>query len=334
MSTETVNGTLPNDASTPRWIAKLAAADPITVATWLLRIAVVIHAATVFLMVFTERQTQFNNLFFLHLFHHHELPDYTGLAIADQYFAARFVERVTVSIFLFAAVWLLIKPHGMALLYITIYVFLEAFAGYYMTGYQFSEWTIPAHALRYGTPLALLLLIVFPHLKNSGPWRIATSALILRIATATVFFAHGMYCIMEHPGFADLIIGTTRNLFGISIAEATALTAMKVIGIVDIILALALILLPHPAFLPKRLFPPLPANNPIRRRIMPAILIWCAFWGLITAISRITAIGFKEGRSEYFEILIRASHVLAPLALLYLFITQWRADDAKTHQTE
>jgi len=330
MTKESSNAMLPTDISQPGWKTRLAAANPITMAAWLLRIAVVIHATTIFLMVFSAKQTQFNNLFFLDIFHIRDLTTFTaitGMEIIDQFYAARFVERVTVSIFLFAALWVLIKPHTIPLLFITFYVFLEAYAGYHMAGYRFSEWTILAHCLRYSTPLALILLCIFPCLKKSTSWRTSPAVFILRLATAAVFFSHGLLCLKGDGRFIDYIIGTGRHLAGLNIAESSALAAMQIIGWVDMILAGALLLLPHPIFLPRRLFPTPKPNSILRHHLIPSILIWMAFWGFITALSRMTALGFKEGRSEYYEVLLRSSHYLAPIALLYLLIAQWRIDD-------
>ncbi|TVP46670.1 MAG: metallophosphoesterase family protein [Gemmatimonadales bacterium] len=244
----------------------------------LLGTAVAIHALATFLMVHSARQTQFGNLLFMVL----ELPH--GQAMQ--------VEKITVSIFLALAVVSALRPRLLTLLPVGAYVLLEAWSAFHQGGDRFSEWTPAAHALRWVTPFALALLAA-PVLASRVPASIrrAGAGWMLRLAVATVFVIHGLECLWGYPRFADLIIGSARGVLDVRVSEALALQVMQVIGIVDLAVAAAIVVRPW-----------------------RTVLVWAAFWGGITALSRVLALG----PGAYFEVLLRASHVLAPLALIPL----------------
>lgn len=63
----------------------------------------------------------------------------------------------------------------------------------------------------------------------------------------------------------------------------------------------------------------------VSRMIVPGLVLWLSFWGLITALSQVTGLGLPGGLSEYPEVLLRAPHFLAPLALLFLFSATYRS---------
>jgi hypothetical protein len=114
---------------------------------------------------------------------------------------------------------------------------------------------------------------------------------LLSIGLAAVFFSHGWGAFHGHAHFIDLIIGSAANLLGMRVTELQALHVLTVIGVVDI--AVALLVLARPS---------------------RGVLLWMATWGLITALSRMSAFGWMG----YSDVLLRATHVLAPLALLWL----------------
>src|SRR5699024_87135 len=82
-----------------------------------------------------------------------------------------------------------------------------------------------------------------------------------------------------------------NNIFGVRWSEATAVQIMQVIGWVDIVVALAVLLKPN-----------------------KYLLAWLLFWSTLTAFSRMTALG----TGAYTEVLMRASHIVAPLAVYML----------------
>ena len=283
-------------------------------ASWLLRIGIFIHAAALFIFVFSTRQTQFGNLLFMEWLIHSE----------DPYLAAVWVEKITVSLYLAAGMVILFKPFWPLLLLMAGYAFLEAYSGVFNAGYRFSEWTIAAHALRFGFPLVLLIVVIGPRIPALRNWTAPAAASLLRVLVAVVFFTHGYQALMEDPRFIDLIIGTSANVLDVRISEATAVVILKGIAVVDFCVALAVIVYPTPLFVPAKLWAsPCPVCA-IRRVIVPSLMIWLAGWGLITALSRMTSLGYPVGLSQYPELLIRASHVLGPLALWSLFAASYR----------
>ncbi|REL39092.1 hypothetical protein DYD21_03805 [Rhodohalobacter sp. SW132] len=247
----------------------------IEVIRWILSIAILIHAAGLFATVFEMRQTQFGNYLFMVM----------GMPHGD----ALFYERITVSAFLFLCLVNLFHTRMYTLLPIAAYILFEAWAGYYQAAYRYSEFTLYAHVMRYMTPVVLVVLCTVPFRKIlSEKARLLSVEWLLRISLAVLFFIHGLEAWLGHPVFADLIIGSANNLAGVRITESMAVQIMKGIGILDLIVVLGL------------LFKPL-----------QGVLFWALFWGALTAFSRITAIG----STAYIEVLLRASHILAPFAL-------------------
>jgi hypothetical protein len=190
-----------------------------------------------------------------------------------------------------AALTVLVFPTTLALLSIAAIAALEAYAAYRGGGFPFAEYTMLAVALRYLTPLALIPLITSRRWAPPGEWRAITTSWILRIGLATVFFIHGLEALWLHPGFIDFIIATTRNVLGLTIREATAAQILKIIGVIDIIVALLILM-----------------------RTWRPLLAWACFWGLLTALSR----PLSYGVWSYPEVLVRSSHVVAALAIWWI----------------
>lgn len=198
------------------------------------------------------------------------------------------IEKLGAGLVLVCAVSLFIRPTVLALVVVSGLVFGEAWAGIRAGGFPFSELTPYASALRYLTPLALIPLVASAAWFGGRLPRYRISAWILRIGIATVFAIHGYEAWMLHPQFIDFIIGSGMTLGGLEISEAAASTLLKGIAIVDVIVAVLVLL-----------------------HTSPALLGWLCLWGLVTALSRPVSLGF----ASYPEVLLRASHVLAPLAV-------------------
>ncbi len=105
---------------------------------------------------------------------------------------------------------------------------------------------------------------------------------LLRVGISGTFIGHGLYALQVKPAWIVLITSLGLN-------EAFARSAMPVIGMVDLVVAILVIVKP---------------SKPL--------LVWCAFWCVATALSRITA-----GQS-ILELLERFSNIACPLALLYI----------------
>jgi hypothetical protein len=259
--------------STHRWTIP----HGVSGADWLLRLAILIHALGVAVAIFTRSGSVLGDI---------ALMNY-GVGHATIFFW----ERLIASILLVAALSLLAFPTVLALVVIGSIIVLEACAAQRAGGFPFAEYTPLAMALRYLTPLALLPLVVTERIAPPGRWRARTASWILRIAVSIVFCIHGLEAIWLHPGFIDLLIGSARNALGLSLTEATAVHMLRVIGIVDIVVAI--LILVHP---------------------WKPLLGWICFWGLITALARPLA----HGLGAYPEVLLRSSHILAALAIGYL----------------
>lgn len=200
-------------------------------------------------------------------------------------------EKIVASLAFALALSLLLRPTSLVLAALAGLVFAEAFAGYRAGGYSFAEYTPFAEALRILTPLALIPLIISRSAFPSEAGRRAAAGWILRAGLAIVFFTHGLEAYGQAPVFIDLILGSARNLCGTSLSEPVAIKLLHLIAWVDF--AVAVLVLARP-------------SRPL--------LGWLFFWGLVTALSRPIALGF----GSYPEVLLRASHFLAPIALWLL----------------
>ena len=297
-------------------------------AIWLLRIGILIHAIGLFVTVFATRQTQFGNYLFLGVFD-------SRPGIDDPYLTAVLVEKITVSIFMALVLVAAVKPWAPLLLVIAAYVLAEAALGTLQGGYRFSEWTVPASALRWGLPLVLLVLVAWPRLTCCRRWRLPLAAQLLALLVATVFFVHGYLAWRADPRFIDLILGTAVKLLDFRPTEAQAVDLLKGIAVLDFVVALAALMAPAGAMLAargkaRRATAGVEATVGRRRwwRLLPpALFLWLAFWGLITALSRMVSLGYPGGMSEHPEVLLRASHVFGPLALWVLCARLGRGDE-------
>jgi hypothetical protein len=205
--------------------------------------------------------------------------------------AAARIERIAMSIVLALSLAALIRPHCALLLPVSGYMLAEALARRHELGYVFSEWALTAQAPRYLTPLAIVFLIAGFRRAELFSWCRIGGAAILRVALALVFAVHGLEALKAHPEFVDLVISSAANLFGVRVSERTVTLALDVIGILDLAVAAGILFRPH-----------------------PAVLWWAAFWGALTALSRVTAYGL----GAYPEVLVRMTHALAPVALWWL----------------
>ncbi len=138
---------------------------------------------------------------------------------------------------------------------------------------------------RIAAPLGLLLLS-----QNENDRRTARAMQILRWSIAVVFLAHGVEAWLLNPEFLDLLINVTRRVLGLSLPQGVAEQILAVIGVADILLAVAC----------------------VSFRSL-AILWWMTFWGAATTLSRLVANGWELSFHETF---IRSSHFGIPLAVV------------------
>lgn len=156
-------------------------------------------------------------------------------------------------------------------------------------GGAFVEYALGEHAVRFAVPLALALLLAPATGWISGERLRQTSMGLLTLATAATFIVHGYKAICLYGQFTDLILLSSARWTSLQLTQSTAEGALWVIGVVDVVVALLLI--------------------GTRWRMIAAYM---ALWGLITACSRMTAMG----AGAWPEVLIRSANWGAPLALL------------------
>lgn len=263
----------------------------VAAASWLLRLAVLGYAVGIISAIQRKLGSGLGTYFFLEW-------GFTHPQVAP-------VERLAAWLLLALAIAALIRPHWALALPIAVLVLLEAAAQYFNAGFPFSQWTFFAHALRYGAPAALALLYLGLLSRGLGPERhLRLIGWLLRAALATVFTVHGIEALMQHPRFIDYIIGTAYNFTGHFLSEAAAIQVMRAIGIVDILVAALVLVRPR-----------------------PAVLYWMAFWGLITALARVTTLGL----GHHHEVLVRSAHFLAPLAVLFILGSIQRGRGVQDH---
>ena len=165
-------------------------------------------------------------------------------------------------------------------------------------GEPFAHLAPLAHAARYGLPFALVIWTL-------GWW--SWSEAVLRVSLAATFAVHGYEALQHHPGFIDLVFLTKlefESMFGLAempFEEAQARAILTAIGLLDLVLAALLLM--------------------VRWR---AIAVYMAFWGLLTALSRMTAGGLEW----WPEVGLRVSHFGGPLVLWLMWRKRAAAAEA------
>lgn len=128
------------------------------------------------------------------------------------------------------------------------------------------------------------------------------------------FFGHGAWAAFEnYEKFRELLSESLNNVFGMSttIDDGWISTAVQGVGWFDIAVALTVVALAYGV---------IKGSGPLMRLASSpfavAIFIWAAFWGFMTAASRITAAGdFYPAVWDFVE---RGPNFMVPAGLLYL----------------
>lgn len=251
--------------------------DSSNAADWLLRIAVVLHAAGLAVTLFSGAGSGIGGVALMEWGVPH-----------DPIFLT---ERIASLVLVVLAVSLLFYPTVPAMTLISLAILAEAYATYRFGGEWYSEYTLFTHAPRFLMPIALLMLLRFRRSQQDTRLTLVPSVWILRATLSVLFFIHGLEALWHNPRFIDLIIGSMYRVFGMGVSESSSKIVLTVIGIADIVVAVLVLV------------------RPGRK-----VLYWMCFWGLLTALSRPLAMGF----ASYPDVLIRAAHYLAPIALWLL----------------
>ena len=173
----------------------------------------------------------------------------------------------------------------------TFLLVVDSFARWVASDYDFGM--AIEHSLQMSAPVVLFFFAKYGTATKQSD---RAMTLLLLIATGFTFAGHGFYAAGIHP--VPLSYQTmTMKLLGCS--ESVAVGFLLVVGILDILAALAL-------------FP-----KPLRR---PALL-YCIIWGLMTALARVVS-HFDFSAPGWnldpwlFETAVRTSHWLLPLLVL------------------
>ena len=192
-----------------------------------------------------------------------------------------------------------VRPCWPVLVPVVLWQLLHAVAKTRMGGDPFYEINLLAQSTRILAPLGLMLLDPWPldswtrAAKNISARRVAAVFLLLRIAVAITFAAHGYEAWQRHPKFVDFNIVVAQRLLGWSVTQDTAEATLVVIGTIDLLAAALLLLGPR----------------------WRAVAFYMAFWGLVTATARVVYAGAVGFSGAYHQTLLRACHVGVPLAI-------------------
>lgn len=151
-------------------------------------------------------------------------------------------------------------------------------------GVPFSEWALPAHAMRIAAPLALLWLCAGSRTaarERAVHW-------VVQLAVVVVFVVHGLEAMRAHPWFVDLTIAGLRSTLDLAVTQRTVERLLLVVGVIDLAAAAALLL------------------------GVRAAAWYMAIWGTFTALLRVLA----YGDSALAEMVVRLPHGLLPLLFL------------------
>lgn len=161
-------------------------------------------------------------------------------------------------------------------------------------GEAYSRLALGEHAVRFILPMAGVL--VWWRLRATQPDGSAGGSIgrwrtVFVTAAAATFVVHGYKAIQVYPPFVDLVL-LTQSRFGLNWFDQSTVESLLVgIGVMDISLGLLLLATGWRCF-----------------------AFYMAFWGLVTACSRMTAFGFDA----WPETLIRSANWGLPLAIAML----------------
>ncbi|MDG2012325.1 MAG: DoxX-like family protein, partial [Pirellulaceae bacterium] len=183
------------------------------------------------------------------------------------------------------------------LVFVSLWCLLLAVAEM-LRGGLFTEWAVAEQAVRFATPAALGLLLI-SQAREVSQRAIQGATWLLLLAVAATFLVHGFKAVLCYGPFVDLLLLSEQQWLQRGIEQNTAETLLVFFGWLDIGLAVAILL--------------------TRWR---AVACYMAFWGFLTATSRVTAFGVDA----WPEVLLRAANGGAPLALVVCFCLLRKVD--------
>ncbi|MCP4912419.1 MAG: hypothetical protein GY909_04815 [Oligoflexia bacterium] len=137
--------------------------------------------------------------------------------------------------------------------------------------------------LAYGARYMLPLVIYFYAINQKEK-----AIRLAQFGIALTFVGHGIEAMMLHPGFLDYMYDFSEVYLGIIPTQNIVETTLFFIGMLDILVGFAVIF--------------------NRNKYL---LWWLAFWGILTAGSRLT----YHGMEGWYEFILRSPHYLLPIFL-------------------
>lgn len=199
------------------------------------------------------------------------------------------------------------RPLACLLVIVSAWYLADSISAVQNGGKAFSSLSPYGAAARIASPLLLaMFLLVCPKRRQVKPGSAAPLSIaaplkpgflnlfdwLARVAIMLTFASHGYKAVYTDDHFQDLINLSARRVGWGPFSSQTIDVLLKVIGIHDLILALLILLL--------------------RSRIL---LFWIAGWGIITALSRMTAMGLPV----YHLTMVRAANGGLALALIAIY---------------
>lgn len=131
-------------------------------------------------------------------------------------------EKSVASALFLLALWLMIKPHLLPALLLSLLFALLSVAVYLSGGKHFAEWAIPAQLARIAMPM-----LFYTYLKHHKNYILGSVKLVI----ATVFITHGLEAIKLNPVFLDYLLLNTP----FELSTFHAISTLTFIGYLDII---------------------------------------------------------------------------------------------------
>jgi hypothetical protein len=148
---------------------------------------------------------------------------------------------------------------------------------------------------------------------------------LLSIGAIGAFFGRGMGAVDRNDTVVGLFTGSFDHVFGLTVSTDTATNWVKGFGWFDLTVS---------AVIAVMLVGNVLVRGPLYRfaysRFAYVVFGWGALWGLVTAVSRVTAAG--DVRPAIWEFVERAPIYMLPAALVYL-IYQHRLDHTHSRTT-
>lgn len=239
-------------------------------------------------------------------------PDMGGFALSES--TALIIQQIFGGLLALAGFVCLVRPHRIASWFVIVsQLFVTITMSHMLDGFLPSPaWVPPSIAAffpfatqagRIVAPIGLLLL--WPKRdpeqeRKDEPAEFDNKQLdlklgiaVLRIGIALTFISHGIEAVQHAPKFIDMLIVSFDRILEIDLPQSTAEMMLTAIGWIDIAVGVLVV-----------------AGR------FRSVVLYMAFWGLITAFARVTTFGVERG---WIPMAIRFAHFGVPLAIWFLW---------------